>query len=351
MRRDKANGRPAAGSAVEVRRSAGRLVAGQPVRRRQAPCGWSLAGGLLAGVALDALVGDPRRLHPVAGFGRFAAGVERQVYSDSRTAGVRFATLTVGAPVAVAVLLESALRARPALRVVLVAAATWGVLGGTTLRQEARIMAAALDAGDLPTARARLPHLCGREPSQLDAKDLTRATVESVAENTSDAVVAPLLWGAVLGLPGLVGYRAINTLDAMVGSRSVRYARFGTASARLDDVANLLPARLTAGLTVLAAPFVGGSRRRALRVLARDGARHPSPNAGQCEAAVAGALDVRLGGRVDYAGRVEDRPTLGDGATPEVPDIERAVRLSAVVCGVAAGLAAAVALIRTGRRP
>src|SRR5258705_9627102 len=154
-------------------------------------------------------------------------------------------------------------------------------------------MADRLDRGDLAAARAQLPNLCGRDPSTLDETELARATVESVAENTSDAVVAPLAWGALFGLPGLVGYRAVNTLDAMVGHRSPRYRDFGTVSARLDDLANLGPSRATAALTVALAPLAAGRRREALRIWLRDGRRHPSPNAGQCEAAVAGALDIR----------------------------------------------------------
>jgi adenosylcobinamide-phosphate synthase len=207
-------------------------------------------------------------------------------------------------------------------------------------------MAKALDSDDLAAARERLPHLCGRDPSALGPSELARATVESVAENTSDAAVGALFWGAVAGLPGLVGYRAVNTLDAMVGHRSARYARFGTAAARLDDAANLVPARVTAALTVAAAPLVGGSRSRALWIWAHDGRRHPSPNSGQCEAAMAGALGVRLGGRNVYAGRVEDRPHLGRGRAPEAGDIRRAVRLSALVSAGATALAVAAHLLR-----
>jgi adenosylcobinamide-phosphate synthase len=164
--------------------------------------------------------------------------------------------------------------------------------------------------------------------------------VESVAENTADAAVAPLFWGAVAGLPGLLGYRAVNTLDAMVGHRSPRYERFGWAAARADDVATWLPARITAALTVACAPPTGGSAGRALRTWWRDGAAHPSPNAGRCEAAVAGALGVRLGGRNAYGSRIEDRPVLGDGPRPTATDVGRAVRLSRAVWVAAAVLAA-----------
>jgi adenosylcobinamide-phosphate synthase len=229
-----------------------------------------------------------------------------------------------------------------------VAAATWAALGARTLRREATAMAAALERGELPAARERLPNLCGRDPERLDEPELARATVESVAENTSDAVVAPLFWGAVAGVPGLVGYRAANTLDAMVGHRSERYARFGTAAARLDDALNLAPSRLTAALTALLAPLADGDTGRALRIWRRDGGDHPSPNAGQCEAAMAGALGVRLGGRNVYFGRSETRPFLGDGPRPDAGDIRRAAALSGAV-GLAAVVLAAAIRTRPGQ--
>jgi adenosylcobinamide-phosphate synthase len=170
--------------------------------------------------------------------------------------------------------------------------------------------------------------------------------VESVAENTSDAVVAPLLWGAVAGLPGLLAYRAVNTLDAMVGHRSHRYLRFGWASARLDDVANWAPSRVTAGLTALCAPLVTGADPGfVLRVTRRDGGHHPSPNAGQGEAAFAAALGVRLGGTNIYGGVTEKRPDLGEGRTPEPGDIRRAVNLSRAVTVAATALAMLIAFL------
>jgi adenosylcobinamide-phosphate synthase len=304
------------------------------------------AVGLLAGYALDAVLGDPRRFHPVAGFGTAAGALERRLYAPNRAAGAAFTTIAVGLPVLAGAAAQVATRRRPVARAALVAATTWAVVGGRTLRHEARTMARHLKKADLPAARARLSHLCGRDPSALDEPELARATVESVAENTSDAVVAPLLWGAAAGLPGLLGYRAANTLDAMVGHRSARYARFGTASARLDDVLNLAPSRLTALLTVVAAPRVHGDRAEALRVWRRDRADHPSPNAGQCESSMAGALGVRLGGRNVYSGRIEVRPFLGDGPRPSAGHIERAARLSGAVGLLAAGLAAATALTR-----
>jgi adenosylcobinamide-phosphate synthase len=165
-----------------------------------------------------------------------------------------------------------------------------------------------------------------------------------VAENTSDAVVAPLLWGAVAGPAGLLGYRAVNTLDAMVGHRSPRYARFGWAAARLDDVANLAPARVSA---VLAAAFAPGPALRAWRW---DAGRHPSPNAGPVEAAFAGALGVRLGGANRYGDDVQDRGHLGDGRPPGPPDVLRALRLANRVDLLALALAVALAVAAAGGR-
>ncbi|GID33129.1 cobalamin biosynthesis protein [Paractinoplanes brasiliensis] len=304
------------------------------------------AAGLVAGYLLDAVFGDPRRFHPVAGFGSAAAALEKRIYRDNRAAGAAFTALAVGVPALAGFAAAAATRRSPAVRAALVAGATWTVLGGRTLRRESRIMAKHLSADDLDAARGRLNHLCGRDPSGLDEPELARATVESVAENTSDAVVAPLVWGGLLGLPGLLAYRAANTLDAMVGHRSARYARFGTAAARLDDGLNLVPSRLTGLLTIAAAPVAGGSPRETSRVWRRDRNDHPSPNAGQCESAMAGALGVRLGGRNVYFGRSEVRPFLGDGPRPSAVHLRRAARVSGAVGIAAAGIAAGVALVR-----
>jgi adenosylcobinamide-phosphate synthase len=309
--------------------------------------GSARAAGLLAGGLLDAVLGDPRRGHPVAVFGQAAAGAEARLWADSRARGMAMVAACV-TPVALAGLAGQRMtRRRPALRLAATALASWTVLGGASLGGAALAVGRDLDAGDLAAARRTLPTLCGRDPQQLDAAGLARATVESVAENTSDAVVAPLFWGVVAGLPGLLGYRAVNTLDAMIGRRSPRYQRFGWAAARLDDVANLIPARVTGLLAVALAPTVGGSSRRALGILLRDGRRHPSPNAGQCEAAFAGALDVRLGGRLSYQGRAEERGLLGDGRPAAALDISRAVRLSRLVSAAALVLAAIVAWRRS----
>ena len=306
------------------------------------------AAGLALGVLADALLADPRRGHPVAGFGTAAAALENRVWRDARPAGVGYALALTAAAAGAGAALDRSTRTRPVLRVLATAGATWTVLGGTSLGRAAGELERALAGGDLPAARAALPALAGRDPSALDAAGLARATVESVAENTADAAVAPLFWGAAAGLPGLLGYRAVNTLDAMVGHRSPRYERFGWAAARLDDVANWVPARVTAALTVACAPLAGGSARGAWRAWQRDGSAHPSPNAGRCEAAVAGALGLRLGGRNLYGSRVEERPQLGDGRPPAAGDIPRAVRLSRAVWCAAAALAVAGRL--AGRR-
>src|SRR3954462_11793047 len=300
--------------------------------------------GLALGAAADLLLADPRRGHPVAGFGAAALALERRTLRDSRSAGAGHALALTGAAAVLGTAVDRVTRGRPVARTLATAAATWTVLGGTSLGRAAAAMQHSLAGGDLEAARAALPVLAGRDPRGLGQEELARATVESVAENTSDAAVAPLFWGAVAGLPGLLGYRAVNTLDAMVGHRSPRYARFGWAAARLDDVANWLPARGTAALTVLCAPLAGGSAAGALRIWRRDGAAHPSPNAGRCEAAAAGALGLRLGGRNVYGTRVEERPGLGSGRSPRAGDIGRTVRLSGAVWIAAAILAATTRL-------
>jgi adenosylcobinamide-phosphate synthase len=293
---------------------------------------------LLSGWAADQVLGDPRRWHPVAGFGRLALALERTLYAPSRARGALYA----GALVALAALgAEAAARVLP--RRLVLAACTWAALGGRSLAREADAVAADVRSGDLGAARKALPALVGRDPDALDADGICRATVESVAENTADAVVGVLLWGAVAGPAGVAAYRAANTLDAMVGHRSERYADFGWAAARLDDALTWPVARAGAALAAVCAPVAGGSAGAALRALRRDGAAHPSPNAGRMEAAFAGALGVRLGGPLAYAGRVQERPRLGDGRAPVPDDVTRAIRLSFAVGAAAALAGAAVA--------
>ncbi len=243
--------------------------------------GVSRALGIVLGHLADRRFGDPRRGHPVALFGSAAMALEKRTYADSRGRGVVHLALLVGTVAGGGLVLERRSRDHVVAHTLLTAAATWTVLGGTSLGREAAAVHDLLAADDLPGARQRLTHLVGRDTSVLDASEVSRATVESVAENTSDAVVAPLVWGALLGIPGLLGYRAANTLDAMVGHRGERYGRFGWASARFDDLLNLPGARLSGLLAAALAPLVGGRPSAAIRAWRSDARRHPSPNAGR----------------------------------------------------------------------
>ncbi|MEV4862713.1 cobalamin biosynthesis protein [Streptomyces ossamyceticus] len=301
------------------------------------------AYGATAGLLGDLLLGDPRRGHPVAVFGRAAGAVERVLWRDHRGWGALHTVVCAGGAVALGAVAAAAARPSRAASVALTGAATWAVVGGTSLAREARAVGRALEAGDVEAARDRLTHLCGRDPQALDADGIARAVVESVAENTSDAVVGALVWGALGGVPGLLGFRAVNTLDAMVGHKSPRHRRYGWASARLDDVAGWPGARLTA----LLAAAAGGDARGAVRAWRADARKHPSPNAGPVEASFAGALGVRLGGTLSYGGRVEHRPVLNtEGRAVTVGDIERAVRLSRRVNWLALGVSAGASMLR-----
>jgi adenosylcobinamide-phosphate synthase len=271
------------------------------------------------GVAADAVLGDPRRGHPVAAFGTVAARFERAAYRPSLRAGAVYAAVLAGGVALAARALERRLP-----KTLVRAVCLWAALGGRSLAREANAVGALVESGDLPAARTRIRSLVGRDPEALDATGLSRAVIESVAENTVDAVIAPLFWVAIGGAPGVVAHRAVNTLDAMVGNRSDRYAHFGTASARADDVMNWPAARLAAALTVV----LSGRPSATWRAWRDDAAKHPSPNAGQIEAAFAGALGLTLGGTLAYRGRVEHRPRLGHGRDPQPSDIARAVALA-----------------------
>lgn len=298
--------------------------------------------GVLIAYLADLVLADPRAGHPVAGFGAAAAAVERITYRDTRAAGAAHVVTLVGAVSLLGAALQwRTRRCAPCWSVAATAMATWVALGGTSLTRIGSAMGEHLDHHDLEGARALLASLCGRDPAQLDAAGLTRATVESIAENTSDAHVAPLLWAVVGGAPAVLGYRAINTLDAMVGHRSPRYIRFGWAAARLDDAANYVAARVTATLTAVCAPLVGGSPSGAVAAWRRDAGRHPSPNAGVVEAAFAGALGLQLGGPTQYDYELQIRPALGEGLPPTLTDLRRAVLLSRAV-------QAAAVLVLTG---
>ncbi|HEX9969934.1 MAG TPA: adenosylcobinamide-phosphate synthase CbiB, partial [Acidimicrobiales bacterium] len=282
----------------------------------------AVAVGLLA----DMVLGEPPvRPHPVALFGRVVRAAERRTYRDSRSAGAVHAAFGTGIGVAAGAVVRS-----PAL-------ATYVAVAGRALWQAADAVRAALEADDLDEARRLLPALVGRNPTDLDEKDIARAVVESVAENTVDAVVAPALWAVAAGAPGALGHRAVNTLDAIVGHRSPRYENFGWASARADDIAAFVPARATATLVAMVRPRSAAAVWTAVR---RDAPGHPSPNAGVAEAAFAAALGLRLGGESRYGERVEVRPSMGDGRPPEVADIARTIRLSQHVTLALAGILA-----------
>jgi adenosylcobinamide-phosphate synthase len=284
---------------------------------------------IAAAALLDAALGDPRRWHPVAGFGQLAAFAERRAWAPSRMRGAAVAAVLVVAAAAVG----RAAGARAE------AAVLWAALGARSLASTALRLAALVEQGELDRARAFAPALMGRETKELDAAGLCRGAVESVAENTADAVVGALLWHAVAGPAGSAAYRAANTLDAMFGHRSARHERFGWAAARLDDALTWPAARLATALAVVLAPQPAA----ALRTLRRDARAHPSPNAALLEAAFAGGLGVRLGGTLRYGDRVEHRPELGDGRLPGPADVRRAVRLSLAVSAAAAALAAGLA--------
>jgi adenosylcobinamide-phosphate synthase len=304
-------------------------------------------GAVATGIAADWLLGEPpARWHPVAAFGQAMEGLEARCYADSRPRGLAYTAAGAGAAALAGLLLDRGGAGSTAAvawrRHAGLAFATYVAVAGRALAGAASEVAAALAAGDLDLARTRLPALVGRDPESLDEAEIVRAVVESVAENTVDAVVAAALWGAFGGAAAVLAYRAVNTLDAMVGHRSPRYARFGWAAARADDVAGWLPARLTAVLVAAVRPRAAARIWVAVR---EQAGAHPSPNAGVAEAAFAAALGVQLGGCNTYAGRRELRPLLGTGSPPGADDISAAIRLSR-------HLTAAVALLAfIGSRP
>ena len=270
--------------------------------------------GAALGIFADRLLGEPPiSVHPLVYFGDAMNTFERTFYLDDRRRGSAHALLGTTTGVVAGLLVRST------------TAATYVAVGGRALGRAASNVGAALASGDLQGAREALPSLVGRDATNLDESEIARATVESVAENTVDSVVAPALWAAFFGPAGALGYRAINTMDAMVGHHSLRYENYGWASARLDDVANWVPARCTAALVALVRPRCGVD---IVRGVLTQAPLHPSPNSGVGEVAFAAALGLRLGGRNQYGERFEDRPPLGDGRPAAARDIDRATRLS-----------------------
>ncbi|MGH8982755.1 MAG: adenosylcobinamide-phosphate synthase CbiB [Acidimicrobiia bacterium] len=294
------------------------------------------ARGAALGLVADRFLGEPpAHLHPVAAFARIMTTVEQGIYRDSAVDGSVYAAGGVAIGVG-----AGAVTGSTVVAVALGAA-------GRMLRREAIAIEQLLGRGELAAARRRLSVLCGRDASALNQSGIAAAVIESVAENTVDAVVAPALWAVALGAPGTLAYRAVNTMDAMVGHRDGRYDRFGWCAARLDDAANLVPARITAALVVALRPTRGPAIARCVR---RDAPAHPSPNAGVAEAAFAGALDVELGGKLRYGARVEHRPRLGRGVRPQPPDIGRAVRLADQVDVALVALLLVPTLVARARR-
>ena len=266
------------------------------------------------GLVLDRLVGEPPAdIHPVAGFGHTMERIEQTLWADRRLNGAVYAVS------------GAALGAVAGSAAGSTAVATWAVAAGRELRRVASRIGELVAAGDLATARAELPALVGRDPSCLDASGIAAAVIESVAENSVDAVIAPAFWATVAGAPGAMAYRAINTMDAMVGRRNERYGNFGWAAARLDDIANYVPARIFAGLVAVLRP---DRTREILAAVRHDAKAHPSPNAGVAEAAMAAALGRELGGSLRYESMTEDRPLLGDGPRPGPADVPAAVHLA-----------------------
>lgn len=248
--------------------------------------------------------------------GRLIACLEprlRRAVNSGLTGGLLLLLLTVGITAAVAaLLLQVAYAIHPFAGVLVATILSWNCLAARSLQHESGLVAQALVAGDLEKARKQLSYIVGRDTENLKEADIWRGAVETVAENSSDGVIAPLLFlllgGPVLGL----AYKAVNTLDSMVGYKNEKYLLFGRASARFDDLANWVPARLTGLLMVLAAPFIGLSLKGAWRIMTRDGRNHSSPNSGIPEAAAAGALGVQLGGTNYYFGAAMEKPTIGD---------------------------------------
>lgn len=309
----------------------------------------NFAAMMLVAMALDLAIGWPDALfrrfgHPVTWLGAVISDLERRLNhaGPGRQKRGALAALLV---IALATLCGGALQAALPegwLGVVLGGVLAWPLVALRAMHEHVAAVATPLRAADLPKARKALSMIVGRDPAQLDAAGISRAALESLAENSSDGIIAPLFWGAVAGLPGIAAYKAINTLDSMIGHRTARHESFGRASARIDDLVNLIPARLSGVLFALAA---GRGGARALRVMARDARAHRSPNAGWPEAAMAGALDIRLSGPRIYGNDIAQEPWLNATACdPGAGDLRRGLALYRRAMGLGALGLALVAL-------
>jgi adenosylcobinamide-phosphate synthase len=298
-------------------------------------------GELLMASAVDALAGDPRWVpHPVRLIGRCIASIDRRIRAICQSAiSLRIAgvCLAGGLPIMTyvigAIFIEEAERLAGWLGSVLSIGLASMTLAARDLWDHVRAVDGPLQAGDLPAARRAVAMIVGRDTENLSDSEVARATVETVAESTADGVIAPLLYLAVGGAPLALAYKAVNTLDSMIGHRDERYANFGWASARLDDLANWIPARIAAVLLIIGAALTTrqlGQSRNGWRVLRRDGGKHPSPNSGRPEAAMAGVLGVRLGGTNFYDGIAQTSPVLGEeGRSVQPGDIATAAKVMA----------------------
>jgi adenosylcobinamide-phosphate synthase len=318
---------------------------------------WFLAIAL----TIDAAFGDPQFIwsrlpHPVAAIGGLIGILDSALNTASATPRRR----QVAGAVAIAVIVALAAAIGAALEALFASfAGGWAgiaiaaaiLLAGRSLYDHVAAVAAALGDGGLGAGRAAVTRIVGRDAASLDEASVCRAAIETLAENFSDALVAPALWFMVLGLPGIAAYKAINTADSMIGHRSARHADFGWAAARLDDLLNLPAGRLSGVLIALAAPFGGGKSAIAFRTMSADARRHASPNAGWPEAAMAGALGLALGGPKSYGGELVDDAWLNPSGRVEAKpgDIARALALylaaSAMVWGAAAIAGLAVLLL------
>ena len=305
---------------------------------------------LIAGYILDLLLGDPEWLyHPVRLIGKLISRLEKRLRAQSgnlRRSAVILTAVTVLATMAAAALVLFLLSLWG--RIPLFAGMTllnWMGIAVTCMAKEARGVEKALERG-LPDARKQVARIVGRDTQNLDEEEIVKATVETVAENTTDGVISPLFW-ALLGGPVLLwGFKAANTLDSMVGYMDEKYRDIGWSSAKLDDVMNWLPARLTALLMICAAFLTGLDGKNALRIVRRDHANHTSPNCAWSEAAAAGALHIQLGGTHEYFGKPVVKPTIGDADRPaEKTDVWKANRLLYVTSGLMMIIVALIGLL------
>lgn len=304
---------------------------------------------ILLALLLDLVVGDPHWLpHPVVAIGRLIHVLDsglRCSWLNERLAGVLLLVVVVVTSAGTTwILLRAFTALLPLAGWLAVVIVSSTCLAVRSLHKESARVAAALQAGDLPMARRCLSYIVGRDTDRLEEQEIWRAVVETVAENTSDGIIAPLFWLTIGGPVAAMAYKAVSTLDSMVGYRNRRYIRMGWASARMDDLLNYIPARLSALLLIVAAPLAGCSASGAARITLRDRLKHPSPNSGHPEAAAAGALRVRLGGAASYSGTPSWKECIGDQLQPlDASAYRRMIKLMyistllmAAVCMVAA---------------